>query len=142
EAEYRPDGMPVSAHDSNVINDLLDKIARGSRRFQMMYTGKRDDPNNSLPPRWNENRFQEDLTAGTWPSPMPPTFPFACLLAVSTIDRFQRALFDDTFAGIHQLEWFDYALIIPYFTALVILSIYGCHRYEVIRGYFRHRKKL
>jgi cellulose synthase/poly-beta-1,6-N-acetylglucosamine synthase-like glycosyltransferase len=74
---------------------------------------------------------------------MPPTFPFfACLLAVSTIDRFQRALFDDTFAGIHHLEWFDYALLVPYFTALVILSIYGLHRYEMIRGYFKHRKKL
>lgn len=52
------------------------------------------------------------------------------------------ALFDNTFAGIHHLEWFDWALLIPYFGTLFILSIYGLHRYEVIREYMRVRKKL
>jgi cellulose synthase/poly-beta-1,6-N-acetylglucosamine synthase-like glycosyltransferase len=51
-------------------------------------------------------------------------------------------LFDSTFAGIHQLEWFDWSLMIPYFGVLVILSIYGIHRYEVIREYMKVRKKL
>jgi len=44
------------------------------------------------------------------------------------------------FAGIHQLAWFDWAMLIPYFTVLVILSVYGIHRYDVIRTYFKHRK--
>ena len=51
-----------------------------------------------------------------------------------------RNLFDDSFAGIHQLAWFDWAMLIPYFTILVILSVYGMHRYEIIRTYFKHRK--
>ena len=52
-----------------------------------------------------------------------------------------RGLFDNTFAGIHQLGWFDWAMLIPYFTILVILSVYGIHRYDIIRTYFKHRKK-
>ncbi len=58
------------------------------------------------------------------------------------MDRFSRAFFDDTFAGIHQLQWFDLAILIPYFVLLAILSIYGFHRYLTILRYWRHRKRL
>jgi cellulose synthase/poly-beta-1,6-N-acetylglucosamine synthase-like glycosyltransferase len=44
------------------------------------------------------------------------------------------------FAGIHSLAWFDWAMLIPYFVVLTILSVYGLHRYDVIRTYFKHRK--
>ena len=50
-------------------------------------------------------------------------------------------MFDDTFAGIHQLAWFDWAIMIPYFGILGILSIYGMHRFDTIHTYFKHRKK-
>src|SRR5579863_6650486 len=63
------------------------------------------------------------------------------LLAVSTVTRITRAMFDDTFAGIHQLAWFDWALLIPYFATLAVLSVYGLHRFETIRAYFKHRRK-
>ena len=53
-----------------------------------------------------------------------------------------NALTDDTFAGAHQLTLFDWSLLIPYFTIMVVLSIYGMHRYEVIRNYLKCRKKL
>jgi cellulose synthase/poly-beta-1,6-N-acetylglucosamine synthase-like glycosyltransferase len=69
-----------------------------------------------------------------------PNFP-ALLIAHSPAARFMSGLSDTTFAGIHQLSWFDWALMIPYFTTLVILSVYGVHRYETIRTYFKHRKK-
>jgi cellulose synthase/poly-beta-1,6-N-acetylglucosamine synthase-like glycosyltransferase len=52
-----------------------------------------------------------------------------------------RSLFDNTFAGIHQLAPFDWAMLVPYFGILAILSVYGVHRYETIRTYFKHRKK-
>ena len=32
-------------------------------------------------------------------------------------------------------------MLIPYFAILIILSVYGLHRYEMIRTYFKHRKK-
>src|ERR1044071_10213912 len=67
--------------------------------------------------------------------------PVALLAATSPTTRFVRSLFDDTFAGIHQLAWFDWAMLIPYFTILFVLSIYGLHRYDTIHTYFKHRKK-
>ena len=52
-----------------------------------------------------------------------------------------NGLFDDTFTGIYQLSAFDWAMLIPYFTVLVILSIYGLHRYEMMRVYLKHREE-
>jgi cellulose synthase/poly-beta-1,6-N-acetylglucosamine synthase-like glycosyltransferase len=66
--------------------------------------------------------------------------PPPALLAASTMATLKRAMFDDTFAGIHQLAWFDWAILIPYFGTLAILSVYGLHRFETIRGYFKHRR--
>jgi cellulose synthase/poly-beta-1,6-N-acetylglucosamine synthase-like glycosyltransferase len=71
---------------------------------------------------------------------MPVVFIPALLAAQSATARMVRGMFDDTFAGIHHLGWFDWAMLVPYFTILVILSIFGLHRYETIRTYFKHRK--
>ncbi len=68
--------------------------------------------------------------------------PLALLLATSTTDQLMRSLFDDTFNGVHHLELFDWSLLIPYFAILVILSFYGCHRFEMIRKYWKHRRDL
>ena len=32
--------------------------------------------------------------------------------------------------------------MVPYFAVLAVLSVYGLHRYETIRGYMKHRKRL
>jgi cellulose synthase/poly-beta-1,6-N-acetylglucosamine synthase-like glycosyltransferase len=66
----------------------------------------------------------------------------ALFLAVSVYQQLKRALGDNTFSGVYQLSWFDWAILVPYFGLLALLSIYGLHRYEVIRTYFKHRKKL
>src|SRR5215472_18866554 len=71
---------------------------------------------------------------------MSPSWIFPALLTASWTGRHMRALFDNSFAGIHQLAPFDWAMLIPYFGILFILSIYGVHRYEVIRTYFKHRR--
>lgn len=70
------------------------------------------------------------------------SFPAAFLASASWVSRIERELFDDTFAGIHQLAPFDYTLLGVYFTILGVLSIYGLHRYFVIRDYFKHKHKL
>ncbi|MBZ5580321.1 MAG: glycosyltransferase [Acidobacteriia bacterium] len=71
---------------------------------------------------------------------MSITVPLA-FLALSPTARLMNRLFDNPFAGIHQMAWFDWAMLIPYFTVLIILSVYGLHRYDIIRTYFKHRKK-
>ncbi|MEX2262402.1 MAG: glycosyltransferase [Bryobacteraceae bacterium] len=67
--------------------------------------------------------------------------PLAFLAAESAMSRWARGTFDQTFAGIHQLAWFDWALLVPYFLLLSVLSLFGLHRYSVIHTYFKHRKK-
>jgi cellulose synthase/poly-beta-1,6-N-acetylglucosamine synthase-like glycosyltransferase len=66
----------------------------------------------------------------------------ALLVAPSAFQQFKRALFDNTFAGIHTLDWFDWAMLGPYFGLLFILCLYGVHRYEVLRTYYKYRHKL
>ncbi len=45
----------------------------------------------------------------------------------------------DRFVGLYQVNAFDLAFLIPYFTVLVILAMYGIHRYHLVYLYFRHR---
>jgi cellulose synthase/poly-beta-1,6-N-acetylglucosamine synthase-like glycosyltransferase len=51
-------------------------------------------------------------------------------------------LFDDTFSGIYRLSAFDWALLIPYFAILLVLSVYGLHRYETVRRYIKYGRHL
>ena len=77
------------------------------------------------------------------PIMLPHLVVLALLFANPTLGtRIVNGLFDDTFSGIYQLSPFDWSLLIPYFTILVILSIYGVHRYETMRVYLKHRHKL
>lgn len=48
-------------------------------------------------------------------------------------------VWDNPFQGIHQLAWFDWAIIIPYFTCIAVLGMYGFHRYITLCRYFRAR---
>jgi cellulose synthase/poly-beta-1,6-N-acetylglucosamine synthase-like glycosyltransferase len=66
----------------------------------------------------------------------------ALLLAVSTTSQILNALTDNTFADLYRLQPFDWAILIPYFAVLALLSVYGCHRYEMIRTYYKHRKQI
>ncbi|MEZ5403141.1 MAG: glycosyltransferase [Bryobacteraceae bacterium] len=56
-------------------------------------------------------------------------------------DQLEKVLFDRTFEGVHQLNWFDYSLLIPYFTLLLILAFYGVNRYEVLWTYWKNRRR-
>jgi cellulose synthase/poly-beta-1,6-N-acetylglucosamine synthase-like glycosyltransferase len=63
------------------------------------------------------------------------------LLLASSMNQVVQSFFDDTFAGVYHLDAFDWSLLIPYFAILVVLSCYGCHRYEMIRRYLRQKKQ-
>ncbi len=69
-------------------------------------------------------------------------FITAFLASGGLSSRLQNLLFDDTFQGIHRLVFFDWAMMIPYFSVLIVLSFYGLHRYAMIRGYWKHRKQF
>src|SRR5258708_40272703 len=74
---------------------------------------------------------------------MPGLLLLASNQAGSVASQLINALTDDLpFAGVHHLQFFDWALLIPYFAVLAILSVYGLHRYEMVRVYLKHKKKL
>ncbi len=47
---------------------------------------------------------------------------------------------DKTFRGLYIANWFDTALLIPYFVVMVILAFYGIHRYQLVWLYYKNRK--
>ncbi len=69
-------------------------------------------------------------------------FAPAFLLAASLANRLVNQLTDTTFSGIYHLQPFDWALMIPYFVVLVVLSAFGIHRYKLIHEYLKFRKNL
>ncbi len=57
----------------------------------------------------------------------------------ASIGLFLTGFTEDSFRRIHSFTWFDYCVLIPYFTVLAIFSLYGIHRYAVIAMYMRQR---
>jgi cellulose synthase/poly-beta-1,6-N-acetylglucosamine synthase-like glycosyltransferase len=47
---------------------------------------------------------------------------------------------DQTFRGLYSWNWFDASLLIPYFAVMIILAVYGLHRYQLVYLYFKHAK--
>jgi cellulose synthase/poly-beta-1,6-N-acetylglucosamine synthase-like glycosyltransferase len=47
---------------------------------------------------------------------------------------------DQTFKGLYQWNWFDLSLLIPYFFVMIVLSVYGLHRYTMCYQYFKYKK--
>jgi cellulose synthase/poly-beta-1,6-N-acetylglucosamine synthase-like glycosyltransferase len=47
---------------------------------------------------------------------------------------------DTTFRGLYHWNWFDLALLLPYFAVMFVLALYGVHRYTLCYLYFKYRK--
>jgi cellulose synthase/poly-beta-1,6-N-acetylglucosamine synthase-like glycosyltransferase len=68
---------------------------------------------------------------------------FAILIAPANpvVKYFYKVFHNDPFRGIYQPNGFDLSILIPYFTILIILSIYGIHRYCLVYLYLKNRSK-
>src|SRR2546426_11928241 len=60
-------------------------------------------------------------------------------LAQSPIVRFWQKATDTTFKGVYHANTFDVAMMIPYFLVLIVLAVYGIHRYWLVYNYFKFR---
>ena len=60
----------------------------------------------------------------------------------SAISRFLHRLTDKTFTGIYHANAFDLAMMIPYFMVLLVLAMYGLHRYWLVYDYFQYSKNV
>jgi cellulose synthase/poly-beta-1,6-N-acetylglucosamine synthase-like glycosyltransferase len=47
---------------------------------------------------------------------------------------------DQTFRGLYHWNWFDLVLLLPYFAVMLVLAVYGLHRYQLVYLYFKYRK--
>ncbi len=47
---------------------------------------------------------------------------------------------DQTFKNLYHWNGFDAALLIPYFAVMIVLAIYGLHRYTLVYLYFKYAK--
>ena len=47
---------------------------------------------------------------------------------------------DNTFKGLYHWNLFDAALLLPYFAVMIVLAVYGVHRYTMCYLYFKYRK--
>ncbi len=67
---------------------------------------------------------------------------FACaVVEPHGFRHYMKAHFlDPTFKGLYQANAFDMLLLIPYFIVLILLAIYGMHRYQLVYLYYKHRK--
>src|SRR5438270_8620869 len=63
------------------------------------------------------------------------------VLAPHSLTHYLKTHFGDkTFKGLYSANGFDLALLIPYFTVLIILASYGIHRYVLVYMYYKNRK--
>lgn len=63
--------------------------------------------------------------------------------APSSVTKLVVNAFADTpFSGLYHLQFFDWCLLVPYFGVLIILSLYGMHRYKMIHEYLKYKKLL
>lgn len=64
------------------------------------------------------------------------------IVQANPVVRYIRHIFrKDPFQGIYEPNAFDLAILVPYFTILIILSIYGIHRYYLTYLYLKNRKR-
>ena len=47
---------------------------------------------------------------------------------------------DQTFKGLYHWNFFDLVTLLPYFAVMIVLAIYGVHRYTLCYLYFKYRK--
>jgi len=64
------------------------------------------------------------------------------LFRQSAISHYWHRLRDQTFAGIYHANAFDLAMMIPYFIVLLVLAMYGLHRYWLVYDYFLYSKNV
>src|ERR1700730_5306131 len=71
-------------------------------------------------------------------------FQHPILLAAPTasVGQYWHKLTDPTFRGIYHANFFDLAMMIPYFLVLFVLAAYGLHRYWLVYDYYTYAKNV
>jgi cellulose synthase/poly-beta-1,6-N-acetylglucosamine synthase-like glycosyltransferase len=68
--------------------------------------------------------------------------PFLTAAQQNPLVHYWHKITDKTFSGVYHANAFDMAMMIPYFIVLLILAMYGMHRYALLYNYFAYRKNI
>lgn len=60
----------------------------------------------------------------------------------NTLSHYWTKLVDPTFRGLYQPNFFDLAIMLPYFLVMSVLAMYGIHRYQLVYNFFKNRKNV
>jgi cellulose synthase/poly-beta-1,6-N-acetylglucosamine synthase-like glycosyltransferase len=71
---------------------------------------------------------------------LPCDFALLLLQSGNSLTSYWHALVDPTFHRLYQTNAFDLAIMLPYFLVMVVLAMYGIHRYALVYNYFKNRK--
>src|SRR5499425_183278 len=63
-------------------------------------------------------------------------------VAQNPVINYWHNLTDKTFSGIYHANAFDLMMMIPYFIVLIVLAVYGLHRYWLVYDYYKYRKNV
>jgi cellulose synthase/poly-beta-1,6-N-acetylglucosamine synthase-like glycosyltransferase len=67
--------------------------------------------------------------------------PYLALVSQNALRRQLRMVFSDPFSTVHYYwNLVDACVLIPYFAVMIVLAIYGIHRYTLCYHYFKYRK--
>src|SRR5580700_2536823 len=70
-------------------------------------------------------------------------FPISVLAAhTAFIGQYWHKITDKTFTGIYHANFFDLAMMVPYFIVLLVLAVYGLHRYWLVYDYYAYAKNV
>src|SRR5216684_2646106 len=58
------------------------------------------------------------------------------------ISHYWHKITDPTFRSVYHANGFDLAMMIPYFIVLLVLAVYGLHRYWLVYDYFAYSKNI
>ncbi len=64
------------------------------------------------------------------------------LAAQNSFSHYWHKITDRTFTGIYHANAFDLAMMLPYFIVLLVLAVYGLHRYWLVYDYFVYSKNV
>src|SRR5258708_15526591 len=62
--------------------------------------------------------------------------------AQNPISHYWHKITDPTFRGVYHANAFDLAMMIPYFIVLLVLAVYGLHRYWLVYDYFAYSNNV
>ena len=68
--------------------------------------------------------------------------PFLFAAQQNPLVHYWHKITDKTFSGVYHANTFDMAMMIPYFFVLLVLAMYGMHRYTLLYNYFIYRKNV